>query len=268
MSAFIPRAAPRAFHSIRAASPRLLRPQKPFTPPSRRFLATSTEQPRLRLGSVAPNFKAKTTHGDIDFHDFLGNSWGILFSHPADFTPVCTTELGAFAKMKDQFESRGVKMIGLSANGLDSHARWIEDINDISQTNLQFPIIADADREVAFLYDMVDAQDLQNIDEKGIALTIRSVFIIDPSKKIRLTMMYPASTGRNTSEVLRVIDSLQTADQRGVTTPIDWQVGDDVIVPPTVSTADAKKKFGQDNIRIDGVPLAKSDLACCVFRLY
>ncbi len=136
-----------------------------------------------------------------------------------------------------------------SANGLDSHAEWIEDINDISKTNLQFPIIADADRKVAFLYDMIDAQDLQNIDEKGIAFTIRSVFIIDPSKKIRLTMMYPASTGRNTLEVLRVIDSLQTADKKGVTTPIDWQVGDDVIVPPTVSTADAKKKFGEDNVR-------------------
>jgi peroxiredoxin (alkyl hydroperoxide reductase subunit C) len=132
-----------------------------------------------------------------------------------------------------------------SANGLESHEKWIADINELSQTNLQFPIIADADRKVAFLYDMVDHQDLQNIDEKGIAFTIRSVFIIDPNKKIRLTMMYPASTGRNTSEVLRVIDSLQTGDKKGVTTPIDWQVGDDVIVPPTVSTADAKKKFGQ-----------------------
>jgi alkyl hydroperoxide reductase subunit AhpC len=132
-----------------------------------------------------------------------------------------------------------------SANDLGSHAKWIEDINDISQTNLQFPIIADADRKIAFLYDMLDAQDLENIDEKGIAFTIRSVFIIDPAKKIRLTMMYPASCGRNTVEVLRVIDSLQTADKKGITTPIDWQVGDDVIVPPTVSTVDAKKKFGQ-----------------------
>jgi len=213
------------------------------SPVFRRFLAT--EQPRLRLGSVAPNFQAKTTHGDIDFHQWLGGSWAILFSHPADFTPVCTTELGAFAKLKDEFEKRQVKMIGLSANGLESHEKWIADINELSQTNLQFPIIADADRKVAFLYDMVDQQDLQNIDEKGIAFTIRSVFIIDPNKKIRLTMMYPASTGRNTSEVLRVIDSLQTGDKKGVTTPINWQVGDDVIVPPTVSTEDAKKKFGQ-----------------------
>jgi glutaredoxin/glutathione-dependent peroxiredoxin len=204
---------------------------------------TSTEQPRIRLGSIAPNFTAKTTHGNINFHSFIDNSWAILFSHPADFTPVCTTELGAFAKLKDEFEKRGVKMIGLSANDLDSHDRWIQDINDISKTSLQFPIIADADRKVAWLYDMVDAQDLSNIDEKGIAFTIRSVFVIDPDKKVRLTMMYPASTGRNTSEVLRVIDSLQTGDKKGVTTPIDWQMGDDVIVPPSVSTPDAKKKF-------------------------
>ncbi|PNS15408.1 Mitochondrial peroxiredoxin PRX1 [Sphaceloma murrayae] len=203
------------------------------------------EQPRLRLGSVAPNFQAKTTHGDIDFHKYIGDSWAILFSHPADFTPVCTTELGAFAKLRDEFEKRNVKMIGLSANDLGSHGKWIEDINELSKTNLQFPIIADADRKIAFLYDMVDQQDLTNIDEKGIAFTIRSVFVIDPSKKIRLTMMYPASTGRNTAEVLRVIDSLQTGDKKGVTTPIDWQVGEDVIVPPSVSTADAKKKFGE-----------------------
>lgn len=145
--------------------------------------------------------------------------------------------------MKDEFEKRGVKMIGLSANDLSSHGRWIEDINEISKTNLQFPIIADADRKVAFLYDMVDQQDLANIDEKGIAFTIRSVFMIDPAKKIRLTMMYPASTGRNTAEVLRVIDSLQMGDKKGITTPIDWQVGEDVIVPPTLKTEDARKKF-------------------------
>ena len=214
------------------------------TPILRRGFATPTsEQPRLRLGSTAPNFQAKTTHGDIDFHKHIDNSWAILFSHPADFTPVCTTELGAFAKLKDEFEKRNVKVIGLSANDLKSHDKWIQDINDISKTNLQFPIIADADRKVAWLYDMIDQQDLENIDQKGIAFTIRSVFVIDPAKKIRLTMMYPASTGRNTAEVLRVIDSLQTGDKKGVTTPIDWQVGDDVIVPPSVSTPDAKKKF-------------------------
>jgi peroxiredoxin (alkyl hydroperoxide reductase subunit C) len=179
----------------------------------------------------------------MDFHKYIDGSWAILFSHPADFTPVCTTELGAFAKMRNEFEKRGVKMIGLSANDLNSHDAWIKDINDISNTNLQFPIIADADREVAFLYDMVDQQDLSNIDQKGIAFTIRAVFIIDPQKKIRLIMLYPASVGRNSAEVLRVIDSLQTGDKKGVTTPIDWQPGDDVIVPPSVTTEDAKKKF-------------------------
>lgn len=245
-------ASPASRSFMRSFAP-LTRAQRPLTarasnfqhsPFLRRSYATPTfEQPRLRLGSIAPNFQAKTTQGDIDFHKFIDNSWTILFSHPADFTPVCTTELGAFAKLKDEFEKRGVKMIGLSANDLSSHGRWIEDINDISKTNLQFPIIADADRQVAFLYDMVDQQDLTNIDEKGIAFTIRSVFIIDPAKKIRLTMMYPASTGRNTTEVLRVIDSLQTGDKKGVTTPIDWQVGEDVIVPPTLKTEDARKKF-------------------------
>lgn len=136
-------------------------------------------------------------------------------------------------------------MIGLSANDLSSHDRWISDINETQGSDLQFPIIADADRKIAFTYDMVDAQDVTNKDDKGIAFTIRSVFVIDPSKKIRLTMMYPASTGRNTAEVLRVVDSLQTGDKKGVTTPIDWTVGEDVIVPPTVTTADARKKFGE-----------------------
>lgn len=203
------------------------------------------EQPRLRLGSIAPNFQANTTQGEIDFHTWLDNKWAILFSHPADFTPVCTTELGAFAKMRSEFEKRGVKMIGLSANDLDSHDRWIADINETQGSDLQFPIISDADRKIAFQYDMVDAQDVTNKDDKGIAFTIRSVFVIDPAKKIRLTMMYPASTGRNTAEVLRVLDSLQTGDSKGVTTPIDWIPGDDVIVPPSVNTEDAKKKFGE-----------------------
>ncbi|KAK3721898.1 peroxiredoxin 1 [Vermiconidia calcicola] len=235
--------------ALRATSqlPRLSATQSSFasrqaSPVFRRYLATPAEQPRLRIGTEAPNFKAKTTQGDIDFHQWLGGSWAIFFSHPADFTPVCTTELGAFAKMRDQFEKRDVKMIGLSANDLSSHGKWIEDINELSDTTLQFPIIADADRSVAYLYDMVSEEDMKKIDT---AFTIRSVFIIDPSKKVRLTMMYPASVGRNSSEVLRVIDSLQTGDKKGVTTPIDWQVGDDVIVPPSVSTEDAKKKFGQ-----------------------
>ncbi|PLB37936.1 peroxiredoxin [Aspergillus candidus] len=208
-----------------------------------RFLS---EQPRLRLGSIAPNFTAQTTQGEMNFHDHIGNSWAILFSHPADFTPVCTTELGAFAKLKDEFDARGVKMIGLSANDLTSHATWVNDINDISQTQVQFPIIADAERKVAYLYDMLSADDVARVqtNPKEIAFTIRSVFIIDPAKKIRLTMLYPASTGRNTAEVLRVIDSLQSADKNGVATPVDWAVGEDVIVPPSVKNEDAKKKFG------------------------
>ncbi|GLI80200.1 peroxiredoxin 1 [Penicillium ochrochloron] len=246
-SMIAPQMAFRAFRTAPMVAPwAKLSAQLPRAQPAfRRFFAAAPqEQPRLRLGSTAPNFKALTTKGEIDFHEFIGNSWTILFSHPADFTPVCTTELGAFAKMKNEFDKRGVKMIGLSANDIGSHGEWIKDINEVSSTEVQFPIIADADRKVAFLYDMIDQQDLDNIDQKGIAFTIRSVFIIDPSKKIRLTMMYPASTGRNSAEVLRVIDSLQTGDKKGVTTPIDWQVGDDVIVPPSVSTADAKKKFG------------------------
>ena len=245
MASFPFRSAPRSLATLSAT---LRTARAPISISVRRGLATATEeQPRLRLGSIAPNFSAKTTQGDIDFHSWLGGKWAILFSHPADFTPVCTTELGAFAKLKPEFDKRGVKMIGLSANNLSSHGRWIADINEISKTDLQFPIIADADRKIAWTYDMVDAQDVTNKDEKGIAFTIRSVFVIDPQKKIRLTMMYPASTGRNTSEVLRVIDSLQTGDGKGVTTPIDWIPGDDVIVPPTVSTEDARKNknFGE-----------------------
>ncbi|KKK12265.1 peroxiredoxin PRX1 [Aspergillus rambellii] len=248
MASFLPRTPFRVFSALSKAAPWT---QTPFStslsqPLLRRFLATiPQEQPRLRLGSTAPNFQALTTHGEIDFHDWIGDSWAILFSHPADFTPVCTTELGAFARMKDEFAKRGVKMIGLSANDLGSHDEWIKDINEISNTSVQFPIIADADRTVAFLYDMIDQQELDNLAEKGIAFTIRSVFIIDPAKKIRLTMSYPASTGRNSAEVLRVIDSLQTGDRKGIATPINWQVGEDVIVPPSVSTEDAKKKFGE-----------------------
>ncbi|KAL8659766.1 MAG: hypothetical protein Q9226_000262 [Calogaya cf. arnoldii] len=212
---------------IQSSRTQLPRYTSPFL---RRSLATPTtekEQPRLRLGSLAPNFEAKTTQGDIDFHEWIGDKWAILFSHPADFTPVCTTELGAFAKLKPEFDKRGVKLIGLSANDLTSHAKWISDIDEISNTSLSFPIIADPDRHIAWTYDMVDAQDTTNIDQKGIAFTIRSVFVIDPAKKIRLTMMYPG-----------------TGDGKGVTTPVDWVPGGDVIVPPTVGTEDARKKFG------------------------
>ncbi|EXJ65174.1 peroxidase [Cladophialophora yegresii CBS 114405] len=204
----------------------------------------STDRPEpLRLGSIAPNFQAETTKGPIDFHEFIGNNWVVLFSHPEDFTPVCTTELGAFAKLEPEFTRRGVKLIGLSANTIDSHGQWIADINEISGSNLQFPIIGDKQRQVALLYDMLDKQDATNVDEKGIAFTIRSVFVIDPKKTIRTILSYPASTGRNTAEVLRIVDSLQTGDKHKVTTPINWVPGDDVIVHPSVKTEQAKDIF-------------------------
>ncbi|EFE41016.1 AhpC/TSA family thioredoxin peroxidase, putative [Trichophyton verrucosum HKI 0517] len=225
-------------------------------------------QSPLRLGSTAPDFTAITTKGEINFHEFIGDNYVILFSHPDDFTPTCTTELGAFAKLEPEFTKRGVKLIGLSANGIGSHHEWIKDIDEVNSCSLQFPIIADADRKVSYLYDMIDYQDTTNVDEKGqsfdipllqecnmmltscpiytgMAMTIRSVFIIDPKKKIRLIMSYPATTGRNTAEVLRCVDALQTTDRNTVNTAINWQKGDDVIVPPFVSTDDASKKFGQ-----------------------
>ncbi|KAJ5895158.1 peroxiredoxin 1 [Penicillium taxi] len=201
--------------------------------------------PPLRLGSVAPNFESDTSNGPINFHDFIGDKWAILFSHPDDFTPICTTELGAFAKLEPEFAARGVKLIGLSANGTESHHRWIKDIDEVTGSKLAFPIISDPERKVAYLYDMIDYQDTTNIDSKGLALTIRSVYIIDPNKKIRLILTYPASTGRNTAEVLRVIDALQTTDKHGATTPINWLPGDDLVVPPTISTEAAKEKFGE-----------------------
>lgn len=211
-------------------------------------MAQDQRSPPLRLGSIAPNFDAETSTGPISFHEFVGNSWVVFFSHPDDFTPICTTELGAFAKLEPEFAARGVKLIGLSANGVDSHHRWIKDIDEVTGSNLKFPIISDPERKIAYLYDMVDYDDTTNVDEKGLALTIRSVFIIDPNKKIRLILTYPASTGRNTAEVLRVVEALQTTDKHGVTTPINWLPGDDVVIPPPVSTEDAKKKFGEIRI--------------------
>jgi len=207
-------------------------------------MADDPRPPPLRLGSTAPNFDAETSNGPINFHEFIGDNWTILFSHPDDFTPTCTTELGAFAKLEPEFTARGVKLIGLSANTLEEHKEWIKDIDEVTGSNLKFPIIADRERKVAYLYDMLDYQDTTNVDEKGMAMTIRSVFVIDPKKKIRLMFSYPASTGRNTAEVLRVIDALQTTDKHGVNTAINWIPGDDVIVPPFVSTDDAVKKFG------------------------
>jgi len=214
----------------------------------------------LRLGSKAPNFQADTTNGKIDFHEFIGDNWVVLFSHPEDYTPVCTTELGAFAKLEPEFTRRGVKLIGLSANTIESHGGWIKDIDEISGSKLSFPIIGDKQRQVALAYDMLDHQDATNVDSKGIAFTIRSVFIIDPKKTIRLILSYPASTGRNAAEVLRVVDSLITGDKYKVTTPINWVPGDDVIVAPPVKTEDAQKIWPEMRIvkpYLRFTPLAK-----------
>ncbi|ODV90795.1 hypothetical protein CANCADRAFT_2521 [Tortispora caseinolytica NRRL Y-17796] len=203
----------------------------------------ANERKPLRLGSLAPNFNAQTTTGNINFHEFIGDKWVILFSHPDDFTPVCTTELGAFAKIEPEFTKRGVKLIGLSANTLESHMEWLKDIYDVSGSHVAFPIIADYDRKIAYLYDMLDYQDTTNIDQKGLPLTIRSVFIIDPTKHIRLIQSYPASTGRNTAEILRVLDSLILSDKAKVVTPINWVPGDDVIIHNSVSDEEAKTLF-------------------------
>jgi thioredoxin-dependent peroxiredoxin len=190
----------------------------------------------LRLGDVAPDFTANTTEGTINFHQWLGNSWGVLFSHPADYTPVCTTELGAVAKIKAEFEKRNVKVIAVSVDPLDSHRGWIKDINETQACTMNFPIIADENRQVASAYDMIHP----NADDKA---TVRSVFIIGPDKKIKLTLTYPASTGRNFFEILRVIDSLQLTANYKVATPADWQKGEDCIVSPAVSDNDAQKLF-------------------------
>ncbi|POV98794.1 hypothetical protein PSTT_14177 [Puccinia striiformis] len=176
--------------------------------------------PSVRLGSVAPEFSAETTNGPIkSFHEWVGDSWAILFSHPADFTPVCTTELGEVARRQKDFEARNTKVIGLSCNKLKSHEDWIKDINLVSSVELSFPIIADSSRKIATLYDMLDEQDETNKDRKGIPFTVRSVFIIDPAKKVRLILQYPASTGRQFDEIIRVLDSLQLVDKHPVTTP-------------------------------------------------
>jgi thioredoxin-dependent peroxiredoxin len=190
----------------------------------------------LRLGDTAPNFKAQTTAGEIDFYEYLGDSWGILFSHPADYTPVCTTELGRTAQLKNEFEKRNVKVLAVSVDPLDQHFGWVKDINETQNCNVDFPIIADEDRKVATLYDMIHP----NASEKA---TVRSLFVIGPDKKVKLMITYPASTGRNFFEVLRVVDSLQLTANHSVATPADWKHGEDVIVVPAVSTEDAIQKF-------------------------
>jgi alkyl hydroperoxide reductase subunit AhpC len=190
----------------------------------------------LRLGDTAPNFKANTTAGNIDLYEYLGDGWGVLFSHPADYTPVCTTELGRTAQLKEEFEKRNVKVLAVSVDPVDKHNGWINDINETQKTTVNFPIVADADRNVATLYDMIHP-------EASATQTVRSLFVIGPDKKIKLTITYPASTGRNFVEVLRVIDSLQLTANYSVATPADWKHGEDVIVIPAISTEDAQKKF-------------------------
>lgn len=190
----------------------------------------------LRLGDIAPDFVAETTEGTIKFHEWLGSSWGVLFSHPADYTPVCTTELGTVAKLQKEFEARNVKVLALSVDGVESHKGWIGDINETQNTKVNFPIIADPDFKVANLYDMVHP----NASDK---FTVRSVFVIGSDKKIKLTITYPASTGRNFDELLRVIDSLQLTANYSVATPANWKNGEDVVVSPAIKTADAIVKF-------------------------
>lgn len=190
----------------------------------------------IRLGDSAPDFTAQTTEGEIKFHQWLGDGWGVLFSHPADFTPVCTTELGAVAKLREEFAKRNVKVIAVSVDSLPSHHGWIKDINETQSCTMNFPIIADPDRKVSMAYDMIHP----NADSTA---TVRSVFIIGPDKKVKLTITYPASTGRNFLEILRVIDSLQLTAQRKVATPANWKDGEDCIVVPAVSDDEAAKLF-------------------------
>jgi alkyl hydroperoxide reductase subunit AhpC len=190
----------------------------------------------LRLGDVAPNFKAKTSEGEIDFYEYLGDSWAVLFSHPADFTPVCTTELGKTASLKDEFTKRNVKVIALSVDPLESHKRWINDINETQGVELNFPLIADENREIAEAYDMIHPN-------ASLTATVRSLFVIGPDKLVKLMITYPASTGRNFQEILRVIDSLQLTANYGVATPADWKDGEDVVVVPAIKTEDIPGRF-------------------------
>lgn len=190
----------------------------------------------LRLGDKAPNFDAETSEGKINFYDYLGDSWGILFSHPADYTPVCTTELGAAAKYKEEFDKRNVKVMALSVDGVESHKGWIKDINETQNTTVNFPIIADEDKKIANLYDMIHPNEDNN-------LTVRSVYVIDPDKVIKLMITYPASTGRNFDELLRVVDSLQLTAHHQVATPANWRHGEDVVISTSVTNEEAKKKF-------------------------
>ena len=190
----------------------------------------------IRLGDDAPDFTAQSTEGEINFHDWIGDHWAVLFSHPKDFTPVCTTELGQVAKLKPEFAKRGVKVVGLSVDGVENHAGWSKDIEETQGVKLNFPLLADPDRVVADKYDMIHP----NADN---TLTVRSVFVVDNNKKVRLTLTYPASTGRNFDEILRAIDSLKLTSKHQVATPVNWKHGDDVIIVPAISNEEAKKKY-------------------------
>jgi alkyl hydroperoxide reductase subunit AhpC len=190
----------------------------------------------IRLGDLAPNFTAETTQGNIDFYDYVGDSWCVLFSHPKDFTPVCTTELGAMAKLVPEFAARGTKVIGLSVDSADSHEVWLEDIEETQGTRVNFPIIADENRAIAGMYGMIHP------NEEATA-TVRSVFVIGPDKKVKLTLTYPQSTGRNFGEILRVLDSMQLTDRHKVATPADWTNGEDVIILPSLTDAEARERF-------------------------
>ncbi|EXJ10800.1 peroxiredoxin [Nitrincola tibetensis] len=192
----------------------------------------------LRLGDIAPNFKIDTTQGEIDFHEWSGDSWVFFFSHPADFTPVCTTEMGRTAQLASEFAARNTKSLGLSTDTVEEHNKWIEDVNDTQNTTLEFPIVADEDYKISELYGMIHPGESETA-------AVRSVFIIDPNKKIRLTMTYPMSCGRNFDEILRVIDALQLSDAKRIATPADWKKGDEVIIPPSISNEAAKDIFPQ-----------------------
>jgi alkyl hydroperoxide reductase subunit AhpC len=196
----------------------------------------------LHIGSIAPDFEQESTNGPIKFHEWLGSSWGILFSHPKDFTPVCTTELGRAANLKGEFEKRNVKMIAVSVDDVVSHKKWVGDIEETQNAKLEYPILGDSDRKVAKLYDMIHP-------EANDTLTVRSVFFIDPNKKIRATITYPASTGRNFTELLRVIDSLQLTDEHKVATPADWKQGDDVVIVPALQDPEELKRRFPDGFR-------------------
>ncbi|GAB2587206.1 peroxiredoxin [Nitrincola alkalisediminis] len=192
----------------------------------------------LRLGDIAPNFKIDTTQGEIDFHEWSGDSWVFFFSHPADFTPVCTTEMGRTAQLASEFAARNTKSLGLSTDTVEEHNKWIEDVNDTQNTTLEFPIVADEDYKISELYGMIHPGESETA-------AVRSVFIIDPNKKIRLTMTYPMSCGRNFDEILRVIDALQLSDAKRIATPADWKKGDEVIIPPSISNETASDIFPQ-----------------------